>query len=152
MLQPMLMFLMLPNSLVRQAGPPVVLSSIFIVLRLWRVENLPPLDFVNDALMLIFLHTAGVLFVSWRIAMERDLGNAWHEQREARLAAEAARAAVRTLEGIIPVCAFCKKIHADSNWTAIEQYVSARTDARFSHGLCPTCRVDQYPDFPPASL
>ena len=47
---------------------------------------------------------------------------------------------IRTLRGIVPICAYCKKIRDDEGyWNQVEQYVSAHTDAKFSHGICPAC-------------
>gem|GEM_PF-4372158 len=47
---------------------------------------------------------------------------------------------VRTLRGIMPICAYCKKIRDDEGyWNQVEKYVSDHTDAKFSHGICPTC-------------
>jgi PAS domain S-box-containing protein len=51
-----------------------------------------------------------------------------------------ALAQVRTLHGLIPICAWCKKIRNDEGyWQQIEAYVSAHTEADFSHGICPSC-------------
>ena len=53
---------------------------------------------------------------------------------------EAAMARVKQLHGLLPMCAYCKKIRDDRNyWQAVEEYVSAHTDAQFSHGICPAC-------------
>jgi hypothetical protein len=53
---------------------------------------------------------------------------------------EAALARVKSLEGIIPICMFCKQIRDDSNsWHKLEVYISQHTDALFSHGVCPDC-------------
>lgn len=47
---------------------------------------------------------------------------------------------VRTLKGIIPICAGCKKIRDDQGyWEQIEIYITEHSDAEFSHGLCPDC-------------
>jgi len=47
---------------------------------------------------------------------------------------------VRTLRGIVPICAYCKKIRDDTGyWNQVEKYVSDHSDAKFSHGICPTC-------------
>lgn len=47
---------------------------------------------------------------------------------------------VMTLRGIVPICAYCKKIRDDKGyWTQVEKYVSDHTDAKFSHGICPVC-------------
>ena len=53
---------------------------------------------------------------------------------------EAALESVRTLEGLIPICAHCKKVRNDQGfWEQVETYVRVRTGARFSHGICPDC-------------
>jgi len=51
-----------------------------------------------------------------------------------------ALARVRTLEGMITICSYCKKIRSDEQqWEQLEDYVSEHSDAVFSHGICPTC-------------
>ena len=53
---------------------------------------------------------------------------------------EAAMGRVKQLHGLLPICAYCKKIRDDQNyWQRVEEYVSAHTDAQFSHGICPEC-------------
>jgi PAS domain S-box-containing protein len=47
---------------------------------------------------------------------------------------------IRTLRGIVPICAYCKKIRDDEGyWNQVEKYVSDHTEAKFSHGICPAC-------------
>lgn len=47
---------------------------------------------------------------------------------------------VKRLEGILPTCMYCKKIRDEHNdWIGIEAYISKRSQASFSHGVCPTC-------------
>ena len=47
---------------------------------------------------------------------------------------------LKVLSGLIPICAWCKKIRDDGGyWSKIEAYLSARTDAQFTHGICPEC-------------
>ncbi len=59
-----------------------------------------------------------------------------------------ALAEVKTLKGIFPICASCKKIRDDEGyWNQIEAYISKRLDAEFSHGICPECAKKLYPDF-----
>jgi hypothetical protein len=54
---------------------------------------------------------------------------------------------VKTLQGIIPICASCKKIRDDSGyWQQVEAYVKNHSDAEFSHGICPECVNELYPD------
>ncbi len=50
------------------------------------------------------------------------------------------QAEVKQLEGLLPICAYCKKIKDDGNqWQHMESYISRRTEANFSHGICPEC-------------
>ena len=51
-----------------------------------------------------------------------------------------ARAEVQRLETLIPICAHCKKVRNDKGyWEQVETYVRQRSEARFSHGICPDC-------------
>ena len=51
-----------------------------------------------------------------------------------------ARNQVQQLEGIIPICMYCKKIRDDrESWHRMEDYISTHSQAQFSHGICPTC-------------
>jgi hypothetical protein len=53
---------------------------------------------------------------------------------------EATLARVRQLEGIITICAYCKKIRDDQDiWGRMEKYISDHSEAKFSHGICPAC-------------
>lgn len=53
---------------------------------------------------------------------------------------QASVAEVKTLQGILPICANCKRIHGDDGqWEAVESFVRERTNAEFTHGLCPDC-------------
>lgn len=48
---------------------------------------------------------------------------------------------VRTLEGILPICAWCKKIRTDDKyWQSVEEYVTEHSRADFTHSICPECR------------
>jgi DNA-binding response OmpR family regulator len=53
---------------------------------------------------------------------------------------EAALAKVRQLQGILPICSYCKKIRDDQNyWQQVEGYISDHSEAEFSHSVCPSC-------------
>jgi len=59
-----------------------------------------------------------------------------------------AMANIKTLRGLLPICAHCKKIRDDKGyWHNVEEYISEHTEADFSHGICPTCLDKLYPDF-----
>ena len=47
---------------------------------------------------------------------------------------------VKELSGLLPICSYCKSIRDDQNyWQQLETYVSEKTNAQFSHGICPPC-------------
>ena len=75
-----------------------------------------------------------VLELLARVHVQVELRRAQHE--------------VRTLRGILPTCSCCKKIRDEHGaWLAIESYISQRSEAQFSHGLCPDCLPRYFPDF-----
>jgi hypothetical protein len=60
---------------------------------------------------------------------------------------------IKTLRGIIPICASCKKIRDDKGyWNQLESYIREHSEAVFSHGICPECTENLYPDLHPTSL
>ncbi len=70
------------------------------------------------------------------------------EQEREKLIRElqTALATVNQLSGLLPICANCKRIRdAEGNWASLERYISDRSNAEFSHGICPTCREELYP-------
>ena len=59
---------------------------------------------------------------------------------------------IKTLSGLIPICASCKKIRDDQGyWNQVEKYITEHSDARFSHGICPACVKKLYPGFAESS-
>jgi len=70
------------------------------------------------------------------------------ERSQLILAYEDALNNIKTLKGLVPICASCKKIRDDKGfWNQIEIFIQERTDAEFSHGICPDCAKRLYPDF-----
>ena len=50
---------------------------------------------------------------------------------------------VKLLQGLLPICCYCKKVRDDGNyWHQVEQYVAARSQAQFSHSICPDCWLE----------
>lgn len=72
------------------------------------------------------------------------------EEKRAMALAEREKALedVRILRGLLPICASCKMIRDDKGyWTQIERYIKDRSEADFSHGICPDCARKLYPEF-----
>lgn len=71
------------------------------------------------------------------------------EQEREHLIAELqkALAQVKTLSGMLPICSSCKNIRDDQGyWKRIEAFIKEHSDADFSHGICPDCAVNKYPE------
>lgn len=55
---------------------------------------------------------------------------------------------IKTLRGIIPICSNCKQIRNDEGiWSKIEKYISDHSEAKFTHGICPKCAQNLYPEY-----
>ncbi|MCG8617235.1 MAG: hypothetical protein MI802_13530 [Desulfobacterales bacterium] len=62
---------------------------------------------------------------------------------------EKALSDVKTLTGLLPICAHCKKVRDDTGyWNQIETYIQEHSEAEFSHGMCPECSEELYGDKP----
>ncbi len=71
------------------------------------------------------------------------------EQEREQLIARLQRALseVKTLSGLIPICAACKKIRDDNGyWNQLEAYIHEHSEVKFSHGICPDCSQELYGD------
>ena len=76
---------------------------------------------------------------------ERKAADAEREQLIKQL--QDALARVRTLSGLLPICAACRKIRdGKGSWHNLEAYIRIHTEADFTHGICPNCRRDLYPE------
>lgn len=84
------------------------------------------------------------------ISIQRDITERKQVDRERdSLVSELQKALseVKTLSGLLPICAACKKIRDDKGyWNQIESYIKERSDAEFTHSLCPDCAKRLYPD------
>jgi PAS domain S-box-containing protein len=79
--------------------------------------------------------------ITERKKMEEEREKLIHELQEALLK-------VKTLSGLVPICASCKKIRDDKGyWNQIEAYISEHSEAQFSHSICPECARKLYPEF-----
>jgi PAS domain S-box-containing protein len=78
------------------------------------------------------------------LAMIEDISARWllNQDREKLIVQlKDALANVKTLSGLLPMCAWCKRIRDDQgSWSDVEHYVRRQTDADFTHGICPDCQ------------
>jgi len=145
----------LPNSLLRQIVPPLLLSAFLSWARVWWLNGPSDGGQASDLVVLAFLNTIGVIAARRRLSLQDRVSDSWRMEAEAR---ERERAAVdralqaaqelKALRGIIPICANCKQVRTDAGeWQQIERYVHEHSDANFSHGVCPTCAQRLYGEF-----
>jgi len=84
------------------------------------------------------------------LALDRDITErkrAEEEREKLILALQDAIAKVKTLKGLLPICAWCKKIRDDKGyWTKVETYIRKHSDASFTHGICPECLKKESPE------
>lgn len=91
-------------------------------------------------------HTVERTLREWRLIQERRQA----EKEKERLIQELqeALANVKKLSGLIPICSSCKKIRDDKGyWNKLEKYLLEHSDATLSHGICPDCAKNLYPEY-----
>jgi DNA-binding LacI/PurR family transcriptional regulator len=113
-----------------------------------------PLYFKNSQLGFIILEIEDRTYKYIFGVLRGSLSNALYvyglikELENKNSALENAILEIKTLKGIVPICAGCKKIRNDKGyWEQVEKYISTRTDAVFSHGICPDCLKKYHPDY-----
>jgi two-component system, sensor histidine kinase and response regulator len=125
------------------SGPPPSLASAIGITTLGAYA-------IGAGTMIVLVMAIGTSLVS-RYGEER-LRASEANYRTLATELQKALAEVRTLQGILPICASCKRIHADGErWEPLESYVRIHTDAEFSHGLCPDCAARDWGGAPPTS-
>ena len=65
-------------------------------------------------------------------------------EKTAKAQLETALTDIKVLQGIIPICAYCKKVRDDQGfWGQVEAYLGKHANAKFSHGICPECTQNE---------
>jgi hypothetical protein len=96
---------------------------------------------------LFFVAVMGYGLESSRYRFSDMLRKEHEELLDEKVNLEKALKQIKTLHGLLPMCASCKKIRDDSGyWKQIEAYLYEHSDAKFSHGICPDCAKELYPD------
>lgn len=105
--------------------------------------------FSSALLMVIFLLPVLYLFIVKPMSLEISQRKQAEKERDRLIFnLQEALAKVKTLSGLIPICASCKKIRDDKGyWNQIETYISDHSEADFTHGICPQCAKKLYPDY-----
>lgn len=103
------------------------------------VRNTPVLRYDADGNLTAY--DALIYDITDRKKAEEDRERLINELKEAS-------ARIKTLHGLLPICASCKKIRDDQGyWNQIEAYISEHSEAQFTHGICPECVEKLYPEY-----
>ena len=131
-------FFIFPACLAAWSGRRLLAYSLAFFLPLVRLflhvfwqsaRTLPSIDMFINAALHIFMLTTSVYVID-----------------QVRLVS-ALRKEIKTLEGILPICASCKRIrNEDGVYVSMEAYLSRHSEAQFTHGICPECKVKLYPE------
>jgi hypothetical protein len=90
---------------------------------------------------------AGVLVdIAARKELEASLSASLAENVRLVDELRAALSKIHQLEGLLPICMYCKSIRDKSDWIRLETYISERSTAEFSHGICPACYAKEFPE------
>ncbi len=128
-------FLLIKNNSIERvgrniAGVSLVLWTVFITVSVWVS--------IDEELFIGFLVGFQILAAFGMVAMVMDKMRASTEKMEKR---------AQQLEGILPICCYCKKIRDENNeWRILEEYIEDRSKAEFSHGICPECFAKYRPN------
>jgi PAS domain S-box-containing protein len=112
------------------------LSGSRLDLRLIRFDG-APIDVAAVGIRIIYKGKSAVQIIFHDITERKQFQDELADKVEQM---EAALAKVKQLEGIIPICMYCKKIRDDKeSWQQLESYITQHSEALFSHGICPDC-------------
>jgi CheY-like chemotaxis protein len=121
--------------------PVVFITGYFDDQFLERAKNIEPFGYMNKPFTDLELRN------TIEIALHRSKKEDEREER-IRILSEALDQ-VKRLSGFLPICANCKRIRDDTGyWSQVEEYISAHSEVRFTHSICPECVRKLYPELP----
>lgn len=126
----------------------VCIFIILLVTSLTGFHVYSPVLIPRFAIILLIVIIIGYGLESSRDTYSRLLAEKNEALRHEKELLEKALGEIKTLTGLIPICCHCKKIRNDEGyWQQVEIYVRERTNADFSHGICPECFEKLYPEY-----
>ncbi len=141
------LFVALPSRPFLQLIPAAMMCAGAAVLLHRPESGMSKPDEIRFAIFFIASTALGYISAIRRSELWEDAAAARRSERDAAVDAERARNELQSLRGIIPICSHCHRVRIEDGrlWEAVDMYVSRRTDAAFSHGVCPDCLVEHYP-------
>jgi len=150
----MILFLMLGIRRPLRTIPPVLYAvGALATLLFWK--ELPDSVGLGTILVSLVLATVGGYVLAYRgennrrreFAYRRREQETKRQLEETILDLRRSQAEAKNLEGLLPICAQCKKIRDDAgDWHILEAYIVEHSEAQFTHGLCPECLKAYFPE------
>lgn len=113
--------------------------------RTWWARGLGGMAFLGLGVLILRLRVAAL--ARGKAELEALVAKRTEELQARNADLSAALGQVKQLSGLLPICASCKKIRDDTGyWNQLEHYISAHSDADFTHGICPDCADVLYPE------
>jgi hypothetical protein len=136
-------------------GVNMIVMVFFLVMVHLRLEQPMDIQVINAVAFTIaaFIMSRVLFYYSLKNFINRLLINkqafeiGQQNEKNEKLVSElkSALVEVKTLGGLLPICASCKKIRDDKGyWNQLESYIEKHSDASFSHGMCPKCSDELY--------
>jgi hypothetical protein len=109
----------------------------------WSIPFNTPFDRYLDLTTGFLVSVVACILMLWVVLANHD------EERkrlnEANQALQQSLDEIRTLQGLLPICSWCKKIRDDEGlWTQVEHYIAQHTEVSFTHGMCPECAKEHF--------
>ncbi len=139
-------YAILPNRPMFQAIVALTLSIGTSLILVFYNTGVSVADRTGIILTLAIANAVGIVASRERVARQRREERAWRNERDAKLALQQAHSEIRILRGLLPTCAHCRRVRAETGeWQEMERFVSEHSEAQFSHGFCPQCITEHYP-------
>ena len=111
-------------------------------------EEIFPLHDHNELWMRVVIVTVVLLAGGVSQHMANKITKAHKKEQQVVRKLEASIKEIKILRGILPICASCKKIRDDKGyWKEVEDYIENRSEAQFSHSICPECAKKLYSEY-----
>lgn len=141
----LLSYIVMPGRMRILAIPPLMFSVFSIVRVMLMYDDRAVLEWSGTIVVFVMTNVIGIIIAWQRNAGRRLRYLMVNELRDANLQLQKALDDIKTLQGIIPICANCKKIRDDQGvWNHLELYIQEHSDASFSHGICDDCSRELY--------
>lgn len=140
---PLITYCVMPMPFARQFALALPFSIVSLLIAAWAGAEPARLTALTGAF--VTANTVGA-FASWQMNhRRRQIYLASVRETELRGSLEQALAEVKTLRGLLRICAWCKRIHSDEEeWQSVESYVQNHSHAEFTHGICDHCLRDKF--------